>query len=279
MIPARFDYEVAESVEHAVALLAADSDARLLAGGQSLLPSLRLRVARPSLLVDIGRLDDLSYVRDGGAHVAIGALTRHCDVARDSLLIDQCSLVPYVAGHVGDHHVRHRGTIGGALAYGDPASDLSAAALAVDAELVVQGPDGERTIQIGAFFEGPFHTALAPGEMLVEVRVPKLAATTGWAYEKAHRRAQDWATAGVVVVAHRSESGVDAASIALVGMGGTPLRARAAEQALADGASPSDAAALVGVGTEPPTDHAGSSEYRAHLARVLAARAIEQAVG
>ena len=115
--------------------------------------------------------------------------------------------------------------------------------------------------------------------MLVEVRVPKLAATTGWAYEKAHRRAQDWATAGVVVVAHRSESGVDAASIALVGMGGTPLRARAAEQALADGASPSDAAALVGVGTEPPTDHAGSSEYRAHLARVLAARAIEQAVG
>lgn len=278
MIPARFDYDVAESVEHAVSLLSGNGDTRLLAGGQSLLPAMRLRLARPSLLVDIGRLDDLSYVRDAGTHVAIGALTRHQDVARDPLLAEACGLVSHAAGRVGDHQVRHRGTIGGAIAYGDPASDLAAVALAVNAELVVRGPDGERTIPADAFFTGPFETALGPAEMLVEVRVPKLAAMTGWAYEKAHRRSQDWATAGVMVVVHRSDGGVDAASIALVSMGGTPLRAGAAEDALSGGGSPSEAAALVVEGTEPSTDHAGSAEYRAHLVQVLAMRAIEQAL-
>lgn len=278
MIPARFDYEVAESVEHAVALLAADADARLLAGGHSLLPALRLRLARPSMLVDVGRITDLAYVRDAGPHLAIGALARHKDVAGDALLREHCAIVAHTAGQIGDPQVRHRGTIGGSLAHGDPASDLPAVMLALGADLVAHGPDGERVIPASAFFTGPFETALAAGEMLTEVRVPKLATTTGWSYLKAHRRAQDWATVGVAVVVHRANGGVDAASIALVSMGGTPLRAAAAEDALTGGSSVAEAAAVVTDGTAPPSDHAGSAEYRAHLARVLATRAIEQAL-
>ena len=278
MIPARFDYEIAESVEHAVGLLAADADARLLAGGHSLLPAMRLRLARPSLLVDVGRLADLSYVRDDGPHLAIGALTRHADVGADDMLREHCGIVADAASRIGDPQVRHRGTIGGSLAHGDPASDLPAVMLALGAELVAEGAGGQRVIPATSFFTGPFATALQPAEMLVEVRVPKLAETTGWSYLKAHRRAQDWATVGVAVVLHRANGGVDSASIALVSMGGTPLRAGAAEDALTSGASVADAAAVVAEGTSPPSDHAGSSEYRAHLARVLAGRAIERAL-
>ncbi len=278
MIPARFDYEVAESVEHAVALLAADPDARLLAGGHSLLPAMRLRLARPSTLVDIGRIGELSYVRDGGTHVAIGSLTRHKDVGADQLLRQHCQVVAHTAAQIGDPQVRHRGTIGGSLAHGDPASDLPTVMLALGADIVAHGTDGERVIPAAAFFTGPFETALRVGEMVTEVRVPKLAATTGWSYLKAHRRAQDWATVGVAVVVHRSNGGVDAAAIALASMGGTPLRAAAAEDALTGGASVAAAAAVVADGTQPPSDHAGSSEYRAHLARVLTSRAIEQAL-
>lgn len=279
MIPARFDYEVAESVEHASELLAAGGgDAKLLAGGQSLIPALRLRIARPAKLVDLGRLPDLAYVRDGGPQIEIGALTTHAAVASAALLAEHCPIVSHTAAQIGDPQVRHRGTIGGTLSHGDPASDLPAVVLALGAELVVRGQDGERVIPAAEFFTGVFQTALGPDEVLVEVRVPKLAASAGWAYLKANRRAQDWATVGVAALVHRDNGNIAGASIGLVNMGGTPLRARAAEDALAGGASISDTAELVTEGAEPPADHAGSSEYRAALAKVIARRALEQAL-
>lgn len=278
MIPARFDYDVAESVDHAVELLAAGGgDTKLLAGGQSLIPALRLRIARPAKLADLGRLTELAYVKDGATHIAIGAMTRHAEVAADPLLAEHCPIVSYAAGQIGDRPVRHRGTIGGTLSHGDPASDMPAVVLALGAELVARGQGGERVVPATEFFTGVFQTALAPDEVLVEVRVPKLAGSTGWAYMKANRRAQDWATVGVAALVHRDDGKVAGASIGLVNMGGTPLRAHAAEDALAGGASVADAAAKVTDGTEPPSDLAGSSEYRAHLAKVLTTRALEQA--
>jgi len=277
MIPARFEYEVAGSVEHALELLGGREDAKLLAGGHSLLPAMKLRLARPSLLVDVGRLDELRYVRDGGDHVAIGALTRHKDVRDAPLLRERCGIVAHAAGQVGDPQVRHRGTIGGSLAHGDPASDLPAVVLALDAQLVVRGPGGERTVPAAQFFTGVFQTALGPGEMLVEIRVPKLGENTGWAYEKLSRRAQDWATVAVAAVVERSNGGIARASLGLTNMGPTPLRAPAAESALAGGASLEEAAALAPEGTEPPSDLAASAEFRRHLAQVLARRALERA--
>ena len=280
MIPARFDYDVAESVEHAVELLGAGGgETKLLAGGQSLIPALKLRIARPAKLADLGRLTDLAYVKDGGIHVAIGAMTRHATVAADALLAEHCPIVSYTAAQIGDPQVRHRGTIGGTLSHGDPASDMPAVVLALGADLVAHGKDGERVIPATEFFTGVFETALQPDEVLVEVRVPKLGASTGWAYAKAHRRAQDWATVGVAALVHRDNGDVAGASIGLVNMGGTPLRAKAAEDALAGGASVADAAAAVTEGAEPPSDLSGSSDYRAHLARVMARRALEQAMG
>ncbi len=280
MIPAPFDYDVAESVDHAIELLGAGGgDAKLLAGGHSLIPAMKLRIARPATLVDIGRLADLAYVQDAGTHVAIGALTRHAALAADPLLQEHCPIVAFTAAQIGDPQVRHRGTLGGTLSHGDPASDLPAVMLALGAELVARGKGSERVISAAEFFTGVFQTALGPDEVLVEARVPKLGASTGWAYLKANRRAQDWATVGVAALVHRDDGKVAGASIGLVNMGGTPLRARAAEDALAGGGSITDAAALVADGAEPPSDQAGSSEYRAHLAQVLARRALEQATG
>ena len=279
MIPARFDYDVAESVEQAIELLAAGGgDAKVLAGGQSLIPALKLRIARPAKLVDLGKLGELAYVKDGGTHVAIGAMTPHALVASDPLLSEQCPIVAHTAAQIGDPQVRHRGTIGGTLSHGDPASDMPAVVLALGAELVVRGKGGERTIPATEFFTGVFETALAPDEVLVEVRVPKLGSSTGWAYVKANRRAQDWATVGVAALVHRDDGQVAGASIGLVNMGGTPLRARAAEDALAGGSSVSDAAELVAEGTDPPSDLAASTEYRTHLAKVMTRRALEQAL-
>jgi carbon-monoxide dehydrogenase medium subunit len=279
VIPAPFDYDVAESADHALELLGeAESDAKLLAGGHSLIPAMKLRMARPSKLIDIGRLSDLAYVNDAGTHVAIGALTRHATVAADSLLAEHCPIVSFTAAQIGDPPVRHRGTLGGTLAHGDPASDMPAVMLALNAELVARGKNGERAIAATEFFTGVFETALGPDEMLVEARVPKLGASTGWAYLKANRRAQDWATVAVAALVHRDNGSIAGASIGLVSMGGTPLRAKAAEDALAGGASLADAAALVAEGAEPPSDQAGSSEYRAHLAQVMTRRALEQAM-
>ena len=204
MIPASFDYDVAESVDHALELLG-NGDAKLLAGGHSLIPALKLRIARPERLVDIGRLDELAYVRDAGAEIAIGALTCHTAVASAPLLQEHCPIVSYTAARIGDPQVRHRGTIGGSLAHGDPASDLPAVMLAVGAELVIRGEEGERTVPASEFFTGVFETAVGPAEMLTEIRVPKLGDSAGWAYLKAQRRAQDWATVGVAAIVRRTD--------------------------------------------------------------------------
>lgn len=278
MIPAPFEYEVAESVEHALELLGGDEDAKPLAGGHSLIPALKLRIARPGRLVDVGRLDGLAYVRDGGDHVAIGALTRHRDVAASETLFAACPIVAHAAAGIGDPQVRNRGTIGGALAHGDPASDLPAVILALGAQLVVRGPGGERTVPAAEFFRGVFETAVGPGELLTEVRVPHLGPSTGWSYRKFHRRAQDWATVGVAALVFRENGTVAGSSIALTNMGATPVRADGAEAALAAGASPADAAERAADGTSPPADTAASAEFRAHLARVLTRRALEEAL-
>jgi len=272
MIPDRFEYEVADSVDRAVELLGSSDGAKLLAGGHSLLPLMRLRVARPSLLVDVGRLRDLSYVREDDGRLAIGALTRHHDVAGNPVLQKGCGIVAHTASLIGDPQVRHRGTIGGSIAHGDPASDMPAVLLALEAELVVRGPDGERTVAAGDFFRGVFDTALGPQDMLTEIRVPTLAG--GWSYLKFHRRAQDWATVGVAAV--RADGG---ARVALTSMGATPLRASAVEEALAGGADPASAAEQAAEGTSPPSDTAGSADYRRHLATVLVRRALEEALG
>ena len=277
MIPAAFDYEVAESTEHAILLLAEREDAKLLAGGHSLLPAMKLRLARPSCLVDIGGLTELSYVRDGGDHVAIGAVTRHKDVRDAPLLQEHCPLVAFTAGQIGDPQVRHRGTIGGSISHSDPAADLPAVLFALDAVMVVRGPGGERTIPAIEFCTGVFQTALAEGEMLVEVRVPKLPKSTGWTYVKMARRAQDYATVGVAAVVERSNGDITRAAIALANMGATAVRARAAEEAVAGGARPEEAAKLASEGRNPPEDQFASADFRRHLARVLTRRALEEA--
>jgi len=277
VIPAAFDYEVAENVEHAIALLGEREDAKLLAGGHSLLPAMKLRLARPALLVDVGRIAELSYVRESNGHIAIGALTRHRDVASSVLLQAQCPIVSHTAGQVGDPQVRHRGTIGGSIAHGDPASDLPTVVLALDAELVARGPGGERSIPASEFFTGVFSTALAPDEVLVEIRVPKLGEGTGWSYTKMSRRAQDWATVAVAAVVERSNGSIGKASVGLTNMGGTPLRATAVEEAVVGGGSIDEASKLAADGTEPSSDHAASADFRKHLARVLTKRALEEA--
>jgi aerobic carbon-monoxide dehydrogenase medium subunit len=271
MIPARFDYEVAGSVDEAVELLGSRDEAKLLAGGHSLLPLMKLRFARPELIVDIGRLSDLSYVRDDGDRVAIGALTRHHEVANDGTLKQSCGLMAHTAGLIGDPQVRHRGTIGGSVAHGDPASDMPTVLLALDAELVVRGPDGERTVAAADFFQSLFQTALGEQDVLTEIRVPKLEGA-GWAYEKFSRRAQDWATVGVAAVRQNGS-----ARVALTNMGSTPVRASAVEEAIASGSDAAAAAERAAEGTSPPSDTQGSAEYRKHLAAVLVRRALEEA--
>jgi carbon-monoxide dehydrogenase medium subunit len=277
VIPVAFDYELAGSVDDALELLGSDPEAKALAGGHSLVPALKLRIARPSKLVDVGRLTDHAYVRDGGEHLAIGALTRHAAVHRDPLLQEHCPIVSTTAGMIGDPQVRHRGTIGGSLAHGDPASDMPAVMLALGAEFVVAGAGGERTVAAADFFTGVFETAVGQGELLTEIRVPKLGDSTGWSYRKYHRRAQDWATVGVAVLVRRDAAAVNA-SVVLASMGGTPLRARGVEDAVAGGASPADAAAHAAEGTQPSSDTAASAEFRMHLARVLTQRALADAM-
>ena len=277
MIPAPFDYEVADSVDHAVELLGEREDTKLLAGGHSLIPLLRLRFARPAVLVDLGRLDSLRYVRDTGEKLAIGALTRHHDLKHDSLLQEHCPLVSYTAGLIGDPQVRHRGTIGGSIAHGDPASDLPAVLLALDADLVLQGPEGEQTVPADAFFRGVFETALGPRDVLTEIRVPKLG-PSGWSYLKFTRRAQDWATVGVATIVRRSNGTIEDRAIALTNMGPAPVRARAAEAALRTADDVAEAAQAVAAESDPPSDTSGSAEYRRHLATVLARRALEEAI-
>ena len=276
MIPATFDYEVAESPEHAVELLAATEDAKLLAGGHSLIPLMRLRFARPSLLVDIGRLADLSYVRDAGEQLAIGALTRYRTLKEDPLVQEHCPIVSHTAGLVGDPQVRHRATIGGSLAHSDPASDFPAVLIVLGAEVDAVGPGGSRTLPAADLFRGVFESALSPDELITEIRIPKLGSWTGWSYLKFTRRAQDWATVAVAALVRRDNGGVGEARIALTNMGPVPVRAVAAEQALVAGDA--DFAAHMADEADPPSDTNASAEFRSHLARVIGARAVGEAV-
>ena len=273
MIPAPFDYVRAGSAEEVIDALAEHGDdAKVLAGGMSLLPLMKLRLATPSVLVDAGRVRDLSYVNDGGDHVAIGALTRHRDLETSDLLAQECGVLRAVASEVGDNQVRHRGTLGGSAAHGDPASDLPAVLVALDATLVARGKGGERTIAAADFFQGFLETALAPDELLTEIRVPKTGAS-GFSYQKFNRRAQDWAIVGALAVRNGSTR------VALVNMGSVPLRAQGVEAALASGASNADAAEHAAEGAEPPSDLNATPEYREHLARVLVRRALDAAAG
>ncbi|HEV2450787.1 MAG TPA: xanthine dehydrogenase family protein subunit M [Streptosporangiaceae bacterium] len=268
MIPAPFRYQRAATVSEALDLAAeGGEDATFLAGGHSLLPLMKLRLALPEVVIDIGRIAGLSYIRVQNGGISIGALTRHHDLEHSGLLARELPLLAAAAGRVGDPQVRHRGTIGGSLAHADPASDLPAVLLALDATLVAIGPRGSREIAAADFFTGTFETALEPGELLTGIRVPR-PASPGWSFQKFTKRAIDWAIVGVAV---------QGGSVALVNMGEIPLRAAATERALAGGASPREAAALAAEGTRPVADINASRDYRQHLARVLTARALAEA--
>lgn len=272
MIPAAFDYKRASSAAEAISLVGQYGDeAKFLAGGHSLIPLMKLRLAQPSMLIDIGRITDLSYIKDAGDHIAIGALTRHMDVETSELVKKHIPLLARAAGHVGDAQVRHRGTIGGSLAHADSASDLPATTLALGATYVAQGPNGERTIAAKDFYKGFLESALAADEMLTEIRVPKISGG-GYGFEKFNRRAQDWAIVGVAAWRSNGNSG-----IALVNMGSTPILAVSASNALNQGASIADAAELAAAEAEPQSDLNASSDYRIHLAKVLVRRALENA--
>jgi carbon-monoxide dehydrogenase medium subunit len=272
VIPASFDYVRVDSVAGAIAALVEHGDeAKLLAGGHSLLPLMKLRLAVPSVLIDVGRVFELSYVRDEGDEVAVGALTRHRDLQTSPVLAAHAPLLAHAAGQVGDPQVRHRGTLGGSIAHGDPASDLPAVLLALRATLVAEGPGGVRRIPVDDFFTGFLETALAPDEVLTEVRFPK-ATGVGWSFQKLNRRAQDWAIVAVACLGAGPGAGV-----ALVNMASTPIRATAVESALSEGLSVDDAAAVAADGTDPAADLNASIDFRRHLARVLVRRALEQA--
>ena len=272
MIPSLFDYKRASSAAEAISLVTEyGEDAKFLAGGHSLLPLMKLRLASPSVLVDIGRLKDLSYITDAGSYIAIGALTRHMDVETSSIVKQHVPLLACAAGHVGDPQVRHRGTIGGSIAHADSASDLPATTLALGATYVVQGASGTREIAATDFYKGFLESALRPDEMLTEIRVPKMNGA-GWSFQKFNRRAQDWAIVGVAAWRGNGGSGV-----ALVNMGSTPVLATDVATALASGASVADAAELAAAQADPQSDLNASAEYRTHLAKVLVRRALEEA--
>ena len=274
MIPPSFTYARATSVDEALALAAEHGeDAKYLAGGQSLLPLMKLRFASPAVLIDLGRLAELSYIRDEGTYVAVGALTRHHDVASSQLLLTDIPLLAHTAEAVGDPQIRHRGTIGGSVAHADAAADLPAALLALDATFVVRGESGARSVPAAEFFKGIFETAIEPGELLTEIQVPKPASPAAWSFQKFNKRAIDFAMVGVAV---QGTGGQDT-RVALINMGSTPLRATAVESALARGASVADAAALAAEGTNAGSDIHASKAYREHLARVLVRRALEEA--
>jgi aerobic carbon-monoxide dehydrogenase medium subunit len=273
VIPAPFAYARPDSIEEAIALLAEhDGDAKALAGGQSLIPLLKLRFAAPALLVDLGGLagEELRGVRDLGDRLAVGALTTHSELAADEVARRHAPLLAFAASHVGDPQVRHRGTLGGSLAHADPAADLPAVLLAYEATMVAQGPGGRRELPTTELFTGFLETALARDELLVEVRVPKLAA--GWSFKKLTRRSIDWATVGVAAL-----RGPEVARVALMAMAPTTMRATAVEERLAQGATPAEAAEAADQGTEPTGDVWASAWYRRRVARVMVRRALEEA--
>jgi aerobic carbon-monoxide dehydrogenase medium subunit len=278
MIPAAFDYKAPTSLDEALQLLVeGGDDAKIIAGGQSLLPVLKLRLAAPELLIDLAKIDSLKGIRDDGNAIVIGAMTPHFEVLGDPLVAEHASLIARCAETVADPQVRHRGTFGGACAHADPASDIPAPALALDAEFLIAGPGGQRRVPAKDFFQDLFTTAVGDDEILVEVRVPKY---TGWgsAYEKFVRVAQQWAIAGVAAAVRTDGDTIAEARIALTNMGPTPIRARSAEEALVGVAVEPDAVAAalssIADGTSPPTDVNGDPEYRRHLVSILGRRAV-----
>jgi carbon-monoxide dehydrogenase medium subunit len=283
MIPAAFDYVAPTSLAEAVtALSEAGEDAKILAGGQSLVPVLRLRLAFPTTLVDLGKVDELRGVREDGDSLVIGAMTRHSEVMEDPLVRQYAGLLAEATATVADPAVRHRGTFGGALAHADPAGDLAAVALALDAELVAEGPGGRRIIAAKDFFLDYLETALSPDEILSAVRIPKLEGSWGVRYEKFHRVTQAWAIVGVAAAVRMDGGSIAEARIGLTNMGATPVRASSVEGALVgavDRAAVQEAASSAAEGTNPPSDLGGQADYRQHLARVLTARAVTAAAG
>jgi aerobic carbon-monoxide dehydrogenase medium subunit len=284
MIPAKFSYIRPATLDLAIAALAGGGDeAKVIAGGQSLLPLLRLRLAYPELLVDLAAVDELKGVSDAGDALLIGARTTHYQLIHDPLIAEHCGLLAEATSTVADPAVRHRGTLGGALVHGDPAGDLPAVALALDATMIARGPNGEREIAAGDFFVDYLTTSLEPSEILTAVRIPKLGPEWGFRYEKFHRTAQSWATVGVAALARRDNGSVAEVRIGLTNMGSVPVRARAAEEVAAG--VPADRGALRAAaehaadGTEPPGDLHGAPDYRRHLARVLTGRALAVAAG
>jgi carbon-monoxide dehydrogenase medium subunit len=283
VIPVAFDYVRPSTVEDAIAALSeAGDDGKVLAGGQSLLPVLRLRMAAPTVLVDLGGMAQLRGVRDDGDAIVIGAMTTHDEVCTSPVVREHAPLLAQAARTVGDRQVRHLGTLGGSLAHADPAADLAAVALALDATLVVAGPNGQRTITAKDFGVDLFTTALEPNEVLVEVRVPKL---PGWKahYEKFHRTAQAWSIVAVAATVQRSNGAIGSARVALSNMGPTAVRATQLEEALAGCAANAEAiataCAVADQGAAPPDDLTATADYRRHLVRVLAARAVRAAAG
>jgi carbon-monoxide dehydrogenase medium subunit len=283
VIPASFDYVAPTTVEEALAALAQYGDeAKIIAGGQSLLPVLRMRLNAPEWVIDLRRIDSLKGVRDEGDSILVGAMTRHCDVATDPLVAEHAALIARATATVADEQVRHRGTFGGALAHADPAGDLGAPALALDAEFVIAGPAGERVVPGSEFFQGLFETAVSEDELLVGVRIPK---HTGWSahYEKFVRVAHQWPICAVGATLKVNGGVIEGAAIGLTNMGATPLRAAGVEQALVGQQATEEvvrnAAALAADGAEPPSDLNGDADYRRHLVTVLTRRAITKALG
>ena len=266
MIPAPFEYVAADSAAHAIELLAQHGDdAKVLAGGHSLLPMMKLRLAAPEVLIDIARVSELAGISVDGDELVIGATTRHADLASSELVKADAPLLAHAASLVGDPQIRHRGTIGGSLAHADPAADLPMALVALGGSVELTSAGGTRRVAADDFFAGFFETALEPAELLTAVRVPRRPGVA-WGYQKFVRRANDWAIVGAAAIDGR---------IALANMGSVPLRARAAEQALADGASVAEAAGLAAEGTSPGEDIHADRAFRQHLARVLTRRALE----
>ena len=281
MIPTAFDYKAPTSVDEALAALAAGGeDVKVLGGGQSLLPILRMRLNAPDVLVDLSRIESLRGIRDGGDHLAIGAMTPYSDLLESDLVHEHAGLLAKAVAEVADPQIRHRGTIGGALVHADPAGDVGAPVLALDAELVIVGAGGERTVPASEFFHDLFETSVSEGELLTEVRIPK---HTGWGshYEKFVRVSHQWSIVGVAVAVKADGGTISEARIGLTNMGNTPLRARGVEQALVgrSAADLGDACDSVADGTNPPSDLNGDADYRRHLARVLTRRAVITALG
>ncbi len=283
MIPLEFEYVRPSSVDEALqALGGAGEDAKVLAGGQSLIPVLRLRLAAPSTVVDLGGCADLVGVREEGDSLVIGAMTTHAEVAGNDLVKQHAPLLAQAALTVGDPQVRHMGTFGGSISHADPAGDMPSVACALDATMSVAGPNGRREVSASDFFTDYLTTALAPDEILLSVSLPKL---TGWGtyYEKFNRVAQAWAIVGVAAAVRRDNGGIAEARVALTNMGSTPLRAHAVEQALAGSEASMDALSAAcdraAEGTSPSDDVTASAEYRSHLAKVLTRRAVGKAAG